>query len=112
MIPNREGLHFLAVKKLSQLLRGITSKYDSDFFSRLNCLHSFTTRKKLKSHKKVCENKDFGSVVMPSKDTKILEFNQYQESYKILSLIYVDLESLIKRTDGCKNKFEKSSTKK
>ena len=76
------------------------------FFSRLNCLPSIRTRNKLKYHKKVCKNKDFGS-----KDTKILEFNQYQESYKTLSLIYADLESLIKRIDGCKNKFEKSSTK-
>ena len=31
MIPNEEGLHYLAVKKLSALLRGITSKHDGDF---------------------------------------------------------------------------------
>ena len=53
MIPNegREGWHFLAVKKISTLLRGITSKSDSDFYC-LNCLHSFKTEKKLTSHKK------------------------------------------------------------
>ena len=43
------------------------------------------------------KNKDFCSVVMPSVDTKILEFNQYQKSYKTASIIYADFESLIKK---------------
>ena len=43
MIPNGEGQrHHLATKRLSALLRGITSKYQSDFYY-LNCLHSFGT---------------------------------------------------------------------
>ena len=39
MIPNeeKEGWHYLAVKKLSALLKGITSKYDVDCYC-LNCL--------------------------------------------------------------------------
>ena len=57
MIPNREGCrrsknlatqaksegrrwHYLAVKNLSVLLRGITSKNNGDF-CYLNCLHSY-----------------------------------------------------------------------
>ena len=72
MIPNREGWHYLAVKKLSALLRGITSKHHNDFYN-LNCLHSFVTEKKVQSHKRVCENKHFCNIIML--DTKILEFN-------------------------------------
>ena len=56
------------------LLRGITSTHQGDFYCQ-NCLHSFATEKKLESHKKVCENKDFCNVIMPYEDTKILEFN-------------------------------------
>ena len=63
MILNEEGRYCLAVKKLSSLLTGITSKPDL-----------FRTKNKLESHKKLCENKDFRDVVMSSKDTKILEF--------------------------------------
>ena len=37
-------------KKLSALLRGKTSKHDSNF-------HFLKTESKLKSHEKVCENK-------------------------------------------------------
>ena len=45
-------------KTLSVLLRGITSKTNGDFYC-LNCLHSFRTKNKLESNKKVCDNKDF-----------------------------------------------------
>ena len=59
----------------------IASKHHGDFYC-LNCFHSFTTENKLQSHKTGCENKDFCNVNMPSGDTEILEFNQYQKSDK------------------------------
>ena len=54
MIPNkeREGWHYLAIKKLSTLLKRITSKNHGDFYC-LNCLHSFRTENKLKPHVKI-----------------------------------------------------------
>ena len=57
------------------------------------------------SHKNVCENKDF--VGMPSEENAILEFNQYLKSAKVPSIIYADLEPLIKQVDGCENNPEK-----
>ena len=75
MIPNREKWHYLAVKKPSAFLRGITSKHYSDFHC-LSCLHSFKTKSKLELHKELSEQKDFSNAIMPSKDTKTLEFNQ------------------------------------
>ena len=41
---------------------------------------------------------------MPSKDNKILEFNQYQKSDKAIFIIYADLECIIEKIDKCKNK--------
>ena len=70
MVPNEEGWHYLALKKLSALLREITSKQDGDSCC-FNCLHSFRIKDKLNSHKKVCENKN---VVIPTK------FNLYHQS--------------------------------
>ena len=60
----------------------------------LNCLHFFRAKNKLESHKKLCENKNFCDVVMPSEDTKVLEFSQYQMFDKTQSISYADLESL------------------
>ena len=58
MISNGEGWHYIAIKKLSALLIGITSTDNGDF-NCLNCIHSFRTKPKLDLHKKVCENKVF-----------------------------------------------------
>ena len=40
---------YLTVRKLSALLHGITSKHESNFYC-LNCLYSFRTENKVKSH--------------------------------------------------------------
>ena len=47
---------------------------------------------------------------MPSKDTKIIEFNQYQKFDKAPFVIYADLESLFGKIDRWKNNPENSST--
>ena len=62
------------IKKLSAFLRGTISKHDGDFYC-LNSLHSFGTENKLKSHEKVCKNKNFCGSLMPSEKNNILEFN-------------------------------------
>ena len=98
MIPNGERWNYLVVKKLSVLLRGITSKHHGYFYC-LNCLHSFATENKRESHKNVCENKDFSNAVMLSENTKILEISQYQEYDKTPFFIYADLECLIEKID-------------
>ena len=107
----RQLWHYLAVKKLSTLLRGTMSKHYGDFYC-LKCLHSLRKRNKLEFHKKVCENKQFSNVIMSSEDIKILEFNQYQKADKAPSIIYADLECMIERTDECKNNPENFCTTK
>ena len=98
-------------KNISASLRGVTSKNNGDLYC-LNCLHSFRTKSKLKSHKRACENKDFCNIIMPSEDTKILEFNQYQKSDKTPFIIYGDLKCITEKIDECKNNPENSSTPK
>ena len=75
----------------------------------MNFLHSFTKENKSKFHKRVCENKGFCNVVVIfSKDSKILEFNQYRKSDKAPFIFFADLETLKEKTDGCKNNPENS----
>ena len=111
MIQNGKGWHYLAVKKLSALLRGVTSKHYGDFYC-LNFLHSFRTKNKFELHKKVCENENFCNVIMPSEDTKILEYNQYQKSDKASFIVCADLECIIEKIDGCKNNLKNVSSTK
>ena len=49
MITDGKEWLYLAVKSLSALLTGITSKHVGDFYF-LNCFHSYSTKNKLKKH--------------------------------------------------------------
>ena len=101
MIPDREKKksNYLAVKKAISIIKrndiqkslahSFTGRIPWEKISKnnrhsccLNGFHSFRTRSKLELHKRVCKNKDFSDVAMPSKDTKIFEFNQYRKSDK------------------------------
>ena len=64
--------HYLAIKNISRLLRGITSNHNGDFYC-LNCLHSYRTKSKLKEHEKICKNHDFCYLKMPDANQNILE---------------------------------------
>ena len=72
----------------------------------MNCLHSIRTKSKLASRKRACEDKDFGNIIIPSEDTKILEFSHYQKSDEAPFMIYANLECLIEKIDGSKNNRE------
>ena len=93
------------------LLTGITSKHHGDFYC-FNFLHSFRAENKLQSYEKICNNKDFCGIVVPSEKDDILEFKQYIKSEKMTYIIYADIESLIRKIDGCANNPENSSTTK
>ena len=100
IISNGEKWHYLAVKKLLALFRGIKGKHQGDFYC-LNCLHCFAIENNCESHKTVCENKDFCNIIMLPKDTKVLELNKYQKSDKAPFIIYTDLEYITEKIDGC-----------
>ena len=71
IITDGKKWHYLAVKSLPALLRGVTSNHVGDFYC-LNCFHSYRTEQKLKGHEKVWNNHDYCYVEMPNEDNKIL----------------------------------------
>ena len=52
MISNGENWHYLVVKSLLGLLKGIASNHKEDFYC-LNCFCAYTTKNKLEEHKKM-----------------------------------------------------------
>ena len=81
MIIDGKKWHYLAVKNLSRLLRGITSNDNWDFYC-LNCFHSYNRDNKLKRHEKVCNNHDPCHTDMPKEHNKVLEYNHGKSSLK------------------------------
>ena len=66
---------------------------------------------KVKSHKKICKNKDFCGIVVPSEKGNILRFLQYMNLDKMPYIFNVDIESLIKKIDTCACPESSSTTK-
>ena len=81
MTTDDKKWHYLAIKKLSTLLRRITSKHDGDPYC-LNCFHSYSRK---------CEDHDY-YVEMSKKDNKTLKYNHGEKSMKVQFIIYADLE--------------------
>ena len=109
MITNGEKWHYLTVKNLPVLLRGIKSTHKEDFYC-LNCFHSYRTKNKLESHKKICENHNYCIVEMPTKNKNIIKYNQGEKSLKLPFVVYADLECLLEKMSTCQNNPNESST--
>ena len=58
MITDGEKWHYLTVKNLSGLLRGITSNHKEDLYC-LNYFRSYRTINKLEVPKRLCENHNY-----------------------------------------------------
>ena len=103
--------HYLAVKNISRLLRGITSNHNGDFYC-VNCFLAYTTEKRFEKHERMCKDHDFCYVKMPDENNKILKHNLGGKSLKVPFIIYFDLECLLGKIDIYQNNTEKSYTEK
>ena len=112
MITNgNTSWHYLVVKNISGLFRGITSNHNGDFYC-LNCFHSYTTENKLRKHKRICKNSDFCHLKIPDESNKTLKYVPGKKSLRVSFIIYADLEYLHKKINTCQNNPEKSYTEK
>ena len=111
MITDGKKWHYLAVKNLSGLLKGITSTNEKYFYC-LNCFHSYRTKNKLESQKKLCENHYYCHVEMPTEDNNIIKYNHGEKSMKVPFIMYADLECLLEKMSTCINNPNESSTTK
>ena len=102
MITDGEKWHYLTVKNLSGLLRGITSNHAGDFYC-LNCFCAYSTKNKFEAHKKICENHDYCHLEMP-------KYNQREKSIKLPFVVYADLECLLEKISTSQNNPNESST--
>ena len=111
MIADGKKWHYLAVKSLSPLLRGIISNNNGDF-QCLNWFHSYITKDKLERHEKVCNDHYYCHVEKPNDNNKILKYNHGEKSMRAPFVIYADLECLVEKMHSCQNNPEKFYTQK
>ena len=97
-----ERWHYLVVRNLSALLRGISSSNNGDFYC-LNCFHSYRTLNKLKRHERVCSNHDYCHVDMLEEGKNTLKDHHRDKSLRVPFIIYAALECLLKKQKSCQN---------
>ena len=99
MITDGEKWHYLAVKNLPGLLKGITSTHGKDFYC-LNCFHSYRTKSKLESHKKICENHDHCHYyLLPTKDNNIIKYKHGEKPMKVPFIIYDEFRMFTRKNE-------------
>ena len=103
--------HYLAIKSIPRLLRGITSTHDGDFYC-LNCFHSYRTSNKLKKHVQLCQVNDFCNLVLPNEENKYISSTSGRNELKIPFIIYADIECLLVKMNSCENSDNNSYIEK
>ena len=101
--------HYLAVRSLSALLRGISSSNNGDFYC-LNCFHSYRTPNKLKKHERLCNNHDYCHIDVPKEGKNILKYSPGDKSLKAPFIIYAALACWLKKEQPHQNNAENSYT--
>ena len=74
MIGDDEKWHYLPVKNLPRVLRGISSNHVGDNYC-LGCFHSCSTPNKLKKHERLCNNHKFCEIEMSTEKDIILKYS-------------------------------------
>ena len=111
MITDVEKWHYLAVRSLSALLRGITSNHNGDFYC-FNCFHSCSTENNLKEHEEKCNIHDYCRTETRKWFEKILKYSHGEKLWKIQFFISFDVEVLLPKMLSSQNNPEKSYTDK
>ena len=108
MITDGKKWHYLTVRSLSALLKGIKSKHKGDSYC-LNCFYLYRTKEVSEKHMEVCEDKDYCYIEMPEK-AESLKYHPGVKSMKAPYIIVADIESLLRKLDTCANDPSKSTT--
>ena len=108
---NGENWHYLAVRSLSALVRGITSSNNGDLYC-LHCFHSYRSLNKLTKHERVCNDHDYCHADMPEQDKNILKYSLGGTTLTVPFIIYADLECLLKKEQSYQNNSKNSYTER
>ncbi|XP_057296306.1 uncharacterized protein LOC130625271 [Hydractinia symbiolongicarpus] len=110
LIIQEEGKkHYVAIKRYSALMRGLSSRHRGDHYCR-NCMHGFRSQETRDNHMKVCMDHDFCEIVIPKEGT-VLKHEDGQKSLRMPFIIYADTECILEPVQGCDGDPEKSHTR-
>ncbi|XP_046989020.1 uncharacterized protein LOC124594697 [Schistocerca americana] len=87
--------HFYCITNLSRLMRSSLTSHKQSIHFCERCLCYFYTEDKLKVHLEDCIKFQAVRTVMPSKETKTIQFQNYCNKEKVPFVIYGDIECML-----------------
>ena len=100
IVQDNMKTHYTAIKRISALLRGITSNNHGDHYCR-NCLNSFRTKEVYKIHVEACKDHDYCHVKIPKEKEKWLSYVEGSKTIRAPFVIYADTECILEPIVGC-----------
>lgn len=91
--------HFAWIKNLSRLVSMQLSKHKAKKFICGRCLHFFNSCEKLEIHMIDCRKINDSAILLPSDDDKWVSFKNYRRKERLLFVVYVDLECILKKME-------------
>ena len=79
---NHDNWHYIAVKNISRLCRGVTSNNNGDHYW-LNCLHGCRAKNALIRHENICKYHSYCNPLMPKKGKNILRHTHVNKSLPV-----------------------------
>ena len=79
---NHDNWHYIAVKNISRLCRGVTSNNNGDHYC-LNCLHACRAKNALIRHEKICNDHSYCNPLMPKQGKNIFKHTHVNKSLPV-----------------------------
>ena len=98
LINDENRKHYCLIKNLSRLDSKQFNKHGHKTHTCHYCLNYFTNEKTLKEHLEYCVKHDCVKTIFPKKGEK-LKFKNYEKMHNVPFVIYLDLESNLKKID-------------
>ncbi|XP_049947119.1 uncharacterized protein LOC126455272 [Schistocerca serialis cubense] len=100
--------HFYCITNLSRLMRSSLTSHKQSIHFCERCLCYFYTEDKLKVHLEDCIKFQAVRTVMPSKETKTIQFQNYCNKEKVPFVVYGDIECMLQPLTTCSQSSERS----
>ena len=99
LMVSEDGInHYTAIKSLSRLLKSSNTKYKCKQHFCMNCLQGFMQESSRDQHQVYCEDNESVRVEMPKQGSTV-EFEDGQNQFRVLFIMYADFESILEPMD-------------
>ena len=108
LIKDGEKSHYCLIRNFSRLMSHRTAHKGTQYFC-YNCLHAFTTQRRLDKHMPLCYQQRAQKIVFPDKE-KTVKFKNIKKQLRVPFIIYADFECYTEKIASPPNNPNRTNT--